>query len=127
MHHALKRTNSRASRAADAARTHQEHVTYGDIFDDLGFAPKKAASLKLKAGLHQEIVRRAERYSQRELQFLLSESQSRVSQLLHGKIAGFTLEMLIFYAERLGIHAEIKTTQSRMPAHPQLAPLNPLR
>lgn len=94
-------------------KTAEGHVTHGDVFDDLGFSPKKAASVKLKADLHGKIMKRAERYSQKELQTMLSETQSRVSQLLHGKISGFTLEMLVFYAERLGIHTEIKTTQSR--------------
>ena len=96
-------------------------TTHGDVFDDLGFSPKKAASLRLKAELHDKIVRRAEHYSQRELQELLSETQSRVSQLMRGKIASFTLDMLIFYADRLGIQTELKTKQSRMPAHPPLA------
>ncbi len=91
-----------------------------DVFDDL-FSPKKAASLRLKAALHQKIIQRAQHYSQHELQMLLSETQSRVSQLLHGKIAGFTLDMLVFYADRLGIRAEIRTKQSRMPARPQSA------
>jgi predicted XRE-type DNA-binding protein len=95
------------------------HVTYGDVFDDLGFSPKKAASLKLKADLHGKIVKRAEKYTQRELQAILSESQSRVSQLLRGKISRFTFEMLVYYAKCLGIQTEIKTRQSRMPAHPQ--------
>src|SRR5271167_1848937 len=30
---------------------------------------------------------------------------------MHVKIAGFTLDILVFYAERLGIHAEIKTKE----------------
>lgn len=95
------------------------HVTHGNIFDDLGFSPKKAASLKIKADLHRKIVKRAEQYSQRELQTILSETQPRVSHLLRGKIANFTLDMLIFYADRLGIHAELRTKQSKMPAHPR--------
>lgn len=92
-----------------------EHVTHGSVFDDVGFSPKKAASVRLKAELHRKIVRRAEHYSQRELQSILAERQSRVSQLLHGKISGFTLDMLVHYAESLGIHTEIKTTESRKP------------
>lgn len=94
----------------------KENVTHGDIFDDLGFSPKKAAAVKLKADLHRKIMSRAEHYSQRQLQSMLSETQSRVSQLLHGKISGFTLDMLIYYAEQLGIHTQIKTTESRRPA-----------
>jgi len=107
-----KRSSVKSARAG--------HVTHGDILDDLGFSPKKAASLKPKADLHRKLVKRADQYSQQELQSILSETQSRVSQLLHGKISGFTLDMLIFYAERLGIHTEIKIKESRKPAHMNL-------
>jgi predicted XRE-type DNA-binding protein len=111
----VKQRTSRASRA-----TEERHQTHGDVFDDLGFSPKKAASLKLKADLHKKIVNRAQEYSQQELQTILCETQSRVSQLMRGKIAGFTLDILIFYADRLGIHAELKTKQLKKPAHPYL-------
>ena len=117
---AYSQMKPRSSRVSASATT-TGYATHGDVFDDLGFSPKKAASRKLKADLHQKIVKRAERYSQQELQSILSETQSRVSQLLHGKIAGFTLDMLVFYADRLGIHTELKTTQSKMPAHSQFA------
>lgn len=111
----VKQRTSRASRA-----TEERHQTHGDVFDDLGFSPKKAASLKLKADLHEKIINRAQEYSQQELQTILCETQSRVSQLMRGKIAGFTLDILIFYADRLGIHAELKTKQLKKPAHPHL-------
>ena len=111
----IKQRTSRASRA-----TEKRHQTHGDVFDDLGFSPKKAASLKLKADLHEKIVKRAQEYSQQELQTILQETQSRVSQLMRGKIAGFTLDMFIFYADRLGIHAELKTKQLKKPAHSHL-------
>lgn len=91
------------------------HVTAGSVLDDLGLSPKKAASVRMKADLHRKIARRAEHYSQKQLQSILSETQSRVSQLLRGKISGFTLDTLVYYAERLGIHPQIKTTDTKMP------------
>jgi len=90
-----------------------EHVTAGDVFDDLGFSPKKAASLKLKAQLQSEIVKRASQYSREQLQTVLREPQSRVSDLMTGKIAKFSLDILVFYAAQLGIQPEIKTTEPR--------------
>jgi predicted XRE-type DNA-binding protein len=108
--HGIRRSNREAN-----------HVTHGNVFDDLGFSPKKAVALKIKADLHRKIVKRAEQFSQRELQSMFSETQARVSHLLHGKIASFTLDMLIFYADRLGIHAELKTRESKMPAHSRFA------
>jgi predicted XRE-type DNA-binding protein len=110
----VQRRTSRASRA-----TEKRHETHGDVIDDLGFSPKKAASLKPKADLHEKIIKRAQEYSQQELQTIFHETQSRV-QLMRGKIAGFTLDMLVFYADRLGIHAELRTKELKKPAHPHV-------
>jgi predicted XRE-type DNA-binding protein len=56
-----------------------------NLFRDLGFSPEEAAALKLKADLHSKVVKSAARYSQRQLQTILDESQPRVSDLLLGK------------------------------------------
>jgi predicted XRE-type DNA-binding protein len=79
-----------------------------NLFEDIGFSPEKAAALKLKADLHTKIVKVASRYSQRELQNLLQASQPRISDLLRGKMSKFSLEMLVSYAERLGLKTSIK-------------------
>ena len=84
-----------------------------NLFEDLGFSPEEAAALKLKTDLHTEVVKAAARYSQRQLQTILDESQPRVSDLLRGKMSKFSLEMLVIYAEKLGLRTEIKTTKAR--------------
>ena len=112
----------KAALAAPTKPTAPEHITRGNVFDDLGFSHKRAASIKLKATLHEKIMTRARRYSQAELAAILGEPQPRVSDLMRGKLARFSLEMLVFYGERLGIHAqEVRTIQTRMPAHVQAA------
>jgi predicted XRE-type DNA-binding protein len=83
------------------------------VFEDLGFSPEEAAALKLKADLHSKVVKSAARYSQRQLQNMLDESQPRVSDLLRGKMSKFSLEMLVIYAEKLGLRTEIKTRKGR--------------
>jgi len=83
------------------------------LFEDLGFSPEEAAALKLKTDLHTKIVKCAARYSQKQLQSILDESQPRVSDLLRGKMSKFSLEMLVIYAEKLGLRTEIRTTRSR--------------
>ena len=83
------------------------------LFEDLGFSPEEAAALKLKADLHTKIVKRASRYSQKQLQTILDESQPRISDLLRGKMSKFSLEMLVIYAEKLGLRTEIKTRKAR--------------
>jgi predicted XRE-type DNA-binding protein len=80
-----------------------------NVFEEIGFSAEKAAALKLKADLHTKVVKAASRYSQRELQNILQTSQPRISDLLRGKMSKFSLEMLVAYAERLGLKTSIKT------------------
>jgi predicted XRE-type DNA-binding protein len=84
-----------------------------NLFEDLGFSPEEAAALKLKTDLHTKVVKAAARYSQRQLQTILHEPQPRVSDLLRGKMSKFSLEMLVIYAEKLGLRTEIKTKKAR--------------
>ena len=84
-----------------------------NVFEDLGFSPEEAAALRLKADLHTKVVKRAARYSQKQLQTILDEPQPRVSDLLRGKMSKFSLETLVIYAERLGLRTEIRTKRAR--------------
>jgi len=84
-----------------------------NLFEDLGFSPEEAAALKLKADLHSKVVKSAVHYSQKQLQTILDEPQPRVSDLLRGKMSKFSLEMLVIYAEKLGLRTEIKTRRAR--------------
>jgi|SRR5579859_164976 len=84
-----------------------------NLFEDLGFSPEEAAALKLKTDLHTKIVKCAARYSQKQLQAVLDESQPRVSDLLRGKMSKFSLETLVIYAEKLGLRTEIRTKKAR--------------
>jgi len=84
-----------------------------NVFEDLGFSREEAAALRLKADLHSRIVKYAARYSQAQLQQILDESQPRVSDLLRGKMSKFSLETFVIYAEKLGLHTEIKTRKAR--------------
>jgi predicted XRE-type DNA-binding protein len=81
------------------------------LFEDLGFSPQEAAALKLKADLNTRIVKAAAGYTQQELLHKLGTSQPRVSDLLRGKMAKFSLDTLVVYAELLGLRTEIKTTE----------------
>jgi predicted XRE-type DNA-binding protein len=81
-----------------------------NVFEDLGFSPEETAALKLKTDLHTAIVKRAARHSQHELQKLLGTTQPRISDLLRGKMSKFSLEMLVIFAEKLGLHTEIRAT-----------------
>ena len=79
------------------------------VFEQIGFSPEEAATLKMKSELHSQIVKTIKKrgYTQADLQKRLDESQPRVSDLMTGKIAKFSLETLITYAEALGLHPQI--------------------
>jgi predicted XRE-type DNA-binding protein len=80
-----------------------------NVFEQIGFSPEEAASLKMKSELHSQIVKTIKKrgYTQADLQKCLDESQPRVSDLMTGKISKFSLETLISYAEALGLHPQI--------------------
>ena len=80
-----------------------------NVFEQIGFSPEEAAALKMKSELHSRILKAIKKrgYTQADLQKRLDESQPRVSDLMTGKIAKFSLEILIIYAEALGLHPQI--------------------
>jgi predicted XRE-type DNA-binding protein len=81
-----------------------------NVFDQLGFSREEASALAMKSALHRKIIRYAKNrnYSQAQLQKILREPQPRVSDLLRGKIAKFSLEALVNYAEALDMRPEIR-------------------
>lgn len=80
------------------------------VFEQIGFSPEESEALTIKTELLSKIVRYAkENYSQAELQKILGEPQPRISNLLTGKVANFSLEKLIEYAAALKMRPEIKT------------------
>ena len=86
------------------------HVTRGDVLDDLGFSRSEATALKFKADLLDAIRAEIERrsYTQRQLVNILDEHQPAVSNLIRGKINQVSIEKLLRYADRLGMRARLK-------------------
>ena len=80
-----------------------------NVFEQLGFSPEEAASLRMKSELHSQIMKTIKKrgYTQAHLQKRLDESQPRISDLVTGKIAKFSLETLVTYAEALGLRPQI--------------------
>lgn len=87
--------------------------SHSNVFEQLGFSPEESAALTMKAELHSTIIKAIEHrhYTQTDLQARLDEPQPRVSDLMRGKISKFSLETLVGYADRLGLHPRLKTTE----------------
>jgi predicted XRE-type DNA-binding protein len=93
------------------------HTTYGSVLDGLNVSAEALAAFKLKAELHEDILEVASKYSRAELEEILHESQPRISDFMRGKIAKFSLEMLLGYAAQLGMRPQIKTSGSKNHTH----------
>ena len=85
-------------------------ITYGSVFDVLGFSPEEAEALKIKSDLHIEILRviKKKKYTSRNLEKILNEPQPRISELMNGRISKMSIEKLIMYLQKLGISISIK-------------------
>lgn len=71
------------------------------IFRAIGFPPKEANMLDVKARLHGKVYKYARKYSAAKLQKILEIPKYKIEFLLKGKISEFSALTLIDYLERL--------------------------
>ena len=93
----------------------EEKVEYtkGDnVFEDLGFSADESARLRFKQELWLYIVGNIKQrdLTQHQVSKILDIPQSRVSNVMNGKIQGITIDSLIEFASKLdqNISFEIK-------------------
>lgn len=82
----------------------------GNVFEDLGFGAAESANLKLRAQLMRELetLIHNRRLTQSDAAELLGIHQSRVSDLVRGKIDRFSIDMLVKLLAKAGRQIEIK-------------------
>lgn len=82
----------------------------GNVFSDLGFDDAEAQVLALRADLMAQLEQqiKARKMTQVAASRLLGVSQSRVSDLVRGKVEKFSLDMLVQFAAKLGKPAKIE-------------------
>jgi len=87
-----------------------EHITRGDIFEDLGFSPEQSLELTIKSDLHRSLLEhvRESKMTQAELAKVLQVHQPDVSNLLRGKLNLFSITKLCQYADRLKLRVRIE-------------------
>ena len=95
----------------------------GNVFRDLGFAPKEAESLRLRARLMAELKRliQARNLTQNSAAKLFGVTQPRISDLVRGKIDLFSIETLIDMLTRAGIRVQLRLAPARRPPRHQAA------
>ncbi len=82
----------------------------GNVFEDLGFDASESENLKLRAQLMRELdtLIHDKRLTQSAAAELFGIQQSRVSDLVRGKIDRFSIDMLVKLLAKAGRHVEIK-------------------
>lgn len=84
--------------------------TKGSVLDQLNLDPQEHLELKLKADLHQDILKliKKKKLTPRQLEKVLDVPQPRVSELVRGKLSLLSVSKLLYYAHLLGAHADVK-------------------
>lgn len=87
----------------------------GNIFRDLGFSEEGSAALILKSRLLQALQRtiRARAWKQAGAATRLGIDQGKVSKLLAGQMAGFSVERLVHFLSLLGQDVEVTVRRAR--------------
>lgn len=86
----------------------------GNIFRDLGFSEGKSAELILKSSLLQALqdTIKGQAWKQVETAARLGIDQAKVSKLLAGQMAGFSVEHLVHFLSLLGQDVEVTVRQA---------------
>ena len=87
-----------------------------NVFLDLGFKPKEAENLKVRAQLMTEIekVIRLRKMTQAKAAVLFGVTQPRISDLVCGKIHLFTVDTLISMLTQAGLSVRVQVKKSRV-------------
>jgi len=82
----------------------------GNVFRDLGFGPKEAESLRLRAELMIEVTRliQARKLTQSAAAYLFGVTQPRISDLIRGKIDLFSIDTLVNMLARAGMRVQLR-------------------
>lgn len=90
------------------------HITSEDdnIFEDLGFSPREASKLKIKAQLMCQISEwiKEKQLKQEEASQILQVTRPRVSDVMRGKPGKFTIDALVDMIERTGRHVTVQVS-----------------
>ena len=91
------------------------HRTRGSVLDELNMTPQDRLELKLKADLHQDMLKliKKKRFTPRQLEKLFDIPQPRVSELLRGKLSLISVSRLLYYANLLGARADVRLKPAR--------------
>lgn len=86
----------------------------GNVFRDLGFAPREAENLRVRSELMDQIAHLIDRkrLTQGAAAKMFGVSQPRVSDLVRGKIDLFTIDALVDMLAKAGCTVKVRVTKT---------------
>lgn len=121
-----KQPNATSKLVGSVTKRHRKHSKHRDdigktnitqgsdnVFEDVGFEPKEAANLKIRADLLIDLREyiRSRGWTQAQAAAFFGETQPRISNLLKGEISRFSIDKLISMLARAGIRVCLQTKQ----------------
>jgi predicted XRE-type DNA-binding protein len=91
------------------------HESTGNVFEDLGFSATEAENLRLRSFLMSKIAFWIQEngLTQKQASQTLGVTQSRISDIVTGKIHKFTVDSLMYLLGTTGVSFQPKETKTR--------------
>jgi predicted XRE-type DNA-binding protein len=91
-------------------RQSDDSQTFASVWDAIADTPEEAANLRVRSELMDKITALIEEnaWTQTEAAQRCSVTQPRISDLLRGRIARFSLDALVNIASKLGKHVHVE-------------------
>jgi predicted XRE-type DNA-binding protein len=88
----------------------QDFKVYKSVWDALEPDPAKAENLKLRSFLMSALIRhiKSEGLTQAQAAKVFGVTQPRISNLIHGKVDAFALDMLVKMATAAGLRVSMR-------------------
>ena len=83
----------------------------GNVFADLGLPNPEEHLLKADLAIHIQQLIRAKGLSQVEAARLVGLSQPKISDILRGRLAGYSVERLLSIINKLGRNVEVRISK----------------
>ncbi len=102
----------------------KRRITTRTAYEDLGFSRAEAAVLGMRVALAAEIERfvRQRRMTQTAAAVFFGVTQPRISNVLNGKLDGFTIDLLVKMVSRTGRVPGVSFGPTRRPRRPATEP-----
>jgi predicted XRE-type DNA-binding protein len=90
----------------------------GNVFEDLGFPDAQEALAKSKLAIAIYLIIKARKLTQQQAAEIMGTDQPHVSDIIRGKLSGFTIDRLLKFLLALGRDIEITIKEHKAKKQP---------